>query len=118
MGLTLTGISSGAAVVAGQPSPELLNENGTAHFGYLAALMDSALSAAVVTLIPQETSVGTTQLNLHSLRPIPAGTALLCQAFAQHIDLTVATARAAVFGEADGTLHAYGTATFTISHSQ
>ncbi|HEX8178026.1 MAG TPA: PaaI family thioesterase [Pyrinomonadaceae bacterium] len=73
LGLELTAVSRGAAVVSLAVRPELTRMEGIMHGGALASLVDTASAFAVLSLLaPTETTV-TVDLTLHFLRPVSAG---------------------------------------------
>ena len=68
LGIELVGKKSGEAEVAMELAPHHLNRRGVAHGGVVAALLDSALGAAVISSIPAEWWCATTSLSIQFIQ--------------------------------------------------
>ena len=64
LGTELVRAGDGEAELAIELTPEHCNRRGVAHGGVVAALLDSALGAAVVSSIPEEWWCATTSLSI------------------------------------------------------
>ncbi|MGV9264840.1 PaaI family thioesterase [Kitasatospora sp. NPDC003701] len=115
LGFGLVDAGPGRAVFEGEVGDHLFNPMNTIHGGYLATLLDSALGCAVMSLLPAGTGYTTTQLNVHMVRPVFAGSGRLrCEGIALHVGRTLATAEARVVGVEDGKLYAHGSTTCAV----
>jgi uncharacterized protein (TIGR00369 family) len=70
LGYSITDIEQGRAVYVGQPAEYVYNPLGSVHGGYAAAMLDSAASSAVQSVLPAGTGFTTIHLSVHYLRPI------------------------------------------------
>ncbi len=73
LGLELTNVVRGAALLSLTVRPELTRMEGIMHGGALASLMDSAAAFAVLSLLAPGDQTVTVDLTLHFLRPVTAG---------------------------------------------
>ena len=73
LGLELTEVWRGAALVSLAVRPELTRMEGIMHGGALASLMDTASAFAVLSLLAPDEQTVTVDLTLHFLRPVRAG---------------------------------------------
>ena len=73
LGLELTEVRRGAALLALAVRPELTRMEGIMHGGALASLMDSAAAFAVLSLLAPGDQTVTVDLTLHFLRPTTTG---------------------------------------------
>ena len=90
------------------------NPAGVVHGGFTSTLLDTVLTLAVQTNVPQGRMATTTDLHVHMVRPaIPDGGALTGEATAVHVGTTLATAEGRVT-DAAGKLIAHGTGSFAI----
>lgn len=115
LNFTLTRVEAGVAVFEGEPTDEMLNPFGTAHGGWAATILDSALACAVhTTLLPgdRHTSV---EMKVSFLRPIHPGKTgrLTCEGRIINRGRTLALSEATLVDE-DGKLYAHGTETCMI----
>lgn len=53
--------------------PEFLNRHGTVQGGFLAAMLDSTTALAVLSTLPEASTVLTTELRVCYVRPAPEG---------------------------------------------
>ncbi len=56
-----------------QAPPEFANRHGTVHGGFLAAMLDSAASLAILDTLPPDLSMVTARLDTEYLKPAPIG---------------------------------------------
>lgn len=103
--------SEGRAIFQGRPGPTQLNPMGTLHGGWYATLLDSAMGAAVYTLMPPGRGYTTADMNVHLVRGIgPDAVRVRAEGFVIHCGSKLATAEARLIGP-DGTLYAHATST-------
>jgi acyl-CoA thioesterase len=74
LGLELTSVERGAAVVSLAVRAELTRMEGIVHGGALASVMDTAAAFAVLSLLAPGAQTVTVDLTLHFLRPTSRGT--------------------------------------------
>lgn len=91
-----------------QPSPELLNVDGSLFGGYLAALMDQALAFAAMTVVPNDKVFRTTNLSVNFIR-VGKAEALEIEAIVVAQTSQMLTTRASI-RRVDGTLIAEASA--------
>jgi uncharacterized protein (TIGR00369 family) len=90
------------------------NPAGVVHGGFTSTLLDTVLTLAVQTRVPQDRMATTVDLHVHMVRPaLPDGRRITAEASAVHVGANLATAEGRVLS-ADGKLIAHGTGTFAI----
>jgi uncharacterized protein (TIGR00369 family) len=105
-------VEDGRAVFAVTPQEFHYNPIGVVHGGLAATLIDSATGCAVQSTLPPGVLYTSLEVKANFARPITRDTGrLLCDGTIVHRGRTIATAEARVVAEADGRLHAHGTAT-------
>jgi uncharacterized protein (TIGR00369 family) len=104
----------GRAVFQGTPQPMHYNPLGTAHGGWYATLLDSALGYALHTALEAGQGYTTAELGIHIVRAASQYRGPL-RAIGQvvHVGPQLATAEALIVG-ADGKLHAHGSTTCVV----
>jgi uncharacterized protein (TIGR00369 family) len=108
----LVEVENGRAVFAVTPQEFHYNPIGVVHGGLAATLIDSATGCAVQSTLPPRVLYTSLEVKANFARPITRDTGrLLCEGTIVHRGRTIATAEARVVAEADGRLHAHGTAT-------
>lgn len=102
------------ALAAGQvgyeltPAEEHYNPFATVHGGILATLLDTAMTAAVITTLPRGQSCATAEIKVNYLRPVTAATGnLICEARVVHAGQRLAAAEGKV-RDREGRLCAMG----------
>lgn len=111
MGFGLDAVEEGRAVFRGTPRFEHANPMGTTHGGWYGTLLDSAMACAVLTRLPRGTTYTTLEYKVNIIRPIPAGTTILCEGRAEHVGRRTGVATGTIRGAEDGRLHATGSTT-------
>lgn len=105
----LTAVSDGEAIFVGEPAEFHYNPIGFVHGGLAATLLDSAMSCAVQTKIPQGGAYTTLELKVNFVRPITAVTGkITCIGTLIHYGRRTATAEGKLLDE-NGKLLAHGT---------
>lgn len=104
----------GKAVFRGIPSRHHYNPMGTAHGGWAATILDSALGCAVMSMVPVGMIYTTVELKVNLLRPVFESTGeVVCEGNILHFGRTIATAEAKLLSR-EGKLIAHGTTTCAV----
>jgi uncharacterized protein (TIGR00369 family) len=77
LGFTLTEVEEGRALFVGTPGFEVYNPIGSVHGGYIATLLDSAMSCAVQTTIPAGFGYTTVEIKVNFVRAVTDKTGLV-----------------------------------------
>lgn len=116
LGLRLVAVERGRVAFEGLPSPAVYNLHGTAHGGWAAALLDSAMGCAVLSVLPPGVAHTTTELSVRYVRAIDAATGpVRAEAAVLHAGRRLATAEGRLIGLGCGRLHAHGQTSCLIS---
>lgn len=108
---TLAEVEKGRVVFVGVPSMKFYNPLGTVHGGWIATLLDSALGAAVHTMLEPGQTYTTTSMTINFVRPVFEATGTLrCEGVAVHAGSRLATSEARLTDSA-GKLIAHGVET-------
>ncbi|MSP50485.1 MAG: PaaI family thioesterase [Alphaproteobacteria bacterium] len=70
LGFTLAEVEEGRALFVGTPDFRLYNPLGSVHGGYIATLLDSAMSCAVQTTIPAGSGYTTVEIKVNFVRAV------------------------------------------------
>jgi uncharacterized protein (TIGR00369 family) len=107
-------IDAGRAVFSVAAHEWAANPLGVVHGGFTSTLLDTVLTLAVQSKLPQERMATTVDLHVHIVRPAVAnGQKITAEATAVHVGTTLGTAEGRVTDGA-GKLIAHGTGTFAI----
>jgi uncharacterized protein (TIGR00369 family) len=107
-------IEPGRGVFAAEAGEEHYNPLGVVHGGFVATLLDTAMSCAIFASLPQGGMFSTLEIKVNYLRPLRADSGpVTCEGKAIHVGKTVATGEGRVVTEA-GKLVATGTCTCMI----
>lgn len=98
MGIEITSLEPGRAVVALQVQEHHLQYHKVLHGGAAAALADTAVAFAVLSLITNEQDTTTIELKLNYLRPIAAGR-ITADARIIRLGKTIAVGEADIYDE-------------------
>lgn len=74
LGIEVDSVEPGHAVLSMQLRDDLMRNNGIAHGGAIATLIDSAMAIAIMALLEENERTVTVDLTIHYLRPISEGT--------------------------------------------
>lgn len=108
VGYRIAAVDSGQVRYELTPAEAHYNPFATVHGGIIATLLDTALTAAVITTLPRGQSCSTTEIKVNYLRPVTAATGTLsCHALVVHAGKRLATAEGKVKDQ-DGHLYALG----------
>ena len=75
LGIEVDSVEPGHAELSMKLRDDLMRNNGIAHGGAIATLIDSAMAIAIMALLEENERTVTVDLTIHYLRPISEGTA-------------------------------------------
>ena len=110
LGIEVDSVEPGHAVLSMKLRDDLMRNNGIAHGGAIATLIDSAMAIAIMALLEENERTVTVDLTIHYLRPISEGTAR-ASARVVRAGRRVITVSAELFGD-DGKLAATAISTY------
>lgn len=111
LGFQMHDVGDGWTVLGLTPGPAYDNGVGLVHGGILATLADTAAATAVVSQLPLDVSVVTSNLTLTYQRPVPVTAGpIRCEGRVVHRGRRVAHAEATITGS-DGRVHVRAVAT-------
>lgn len=115
LNFTLVAARYGAVTFAGEPTADHLNPAGTAHGGWAAAILDSALGCAAHSTLAAGERYTSVEMKVNFLRPILVGRTgrLSCEGQIIHRGRTLALADARLVDEA-GKVYAHASETCMI----
>jgi uncharacterized protein (TIGR00369 family) len=109
LGLRGVAVEEGRAVFALEPGPEHANPMGITHGGILATMLDSAMTCAVHSTLPEGRYPTTLDVSVRFLRAVPPGVGRLeAEGRAVHVGGRTGTAEGRITDE-NGRLIATGT---------
>jgi uncharacterized protein (TIGR00369 family) len=115
LGFRLVEVSDGLARLLFEPAPHLYNSEGAVHGGVAVTLLESAMSAAVLSTLDAVTSHASATSTTHFTRAIsPRMLKITAEGWVVHRGSRLATAEARLHDE-QGRLLAHGSATFTLT---
>jgi acyl-CoA thioesterase len=118
LGQRLIALGDGTAMVECAPAQPFENAMARMHGGFIAALIDTVLGAAVHTKVAEDTKFGTIDLNVKFVRAITIETGTLtATAKVVHAGRTMLTAEARI-ADAAGKLYAHGSGSFLVYPKQ
>jgi len=93
LGYRIHTIEPGHSVFELDPAEYHYNPFATVHGGILSTLLDSAMTASVITTLPQGQTCSTMEIKVNFIRPVTAETGVLrCEACPVHVGRRLATA--------------------------
>ena len=110
LGIEVDASEPGHAVLSMKLRADLMRNNGIAHGGAIATLIDSAMAIAIMAQLAENERTVTVDLTIHYLRPLSAGTAK-ASARVVRAGRRVITVSAELFGD-DGKLAATAISTY------
>jgi uncharacterized protein (TIGR00369 family) len=114
LGFALKEVEEGRVVFLGFPAEYQYNPIGVVHGGLAATLLDSAMSCAVQSTLPEGHAYTTLELKVNFVRPITTDTGeLRCEGAVIHVGGRTATAEGRLMDQS-GKLYAHGTTTCLI----
>jgi uncharacterized protein (TIGR00369 family) len=114
MGFRIASVEEGRMSIAVVPGEEHYNPNGVVHGGFVATLLDTAVSCAAYSTLPLGVGCTTVNLNVHFVRATTIATgALRCDGAVLHRGRRMLTSEAKLVDDA-GKLYAHATATILV----
>jgi len=114
IGYKITEVQKGRAVFVLDPAEYHYNPFATVHGGIACTLLDSAMTAAVLSTLPIGAACSTVEIKTNFIRPITSKTGTIyCHAELVHAGSTIAMASGRI-ADADGKLYAHGVSTLMI----
>ncbi|MFC1885284.1 PaaI family thioesterase [Thermodesulfobacteriota bacterium] len=114
VGYRITEVESGYAVFELDPAEYHYNPFATVHGGILSTLLDTAMTASVLSTLPKGFSCSTIEIKVNFIKPVTAKTGTLrCEANPIHIGKRLATVEGRL-KDGNGELHAHGVSTCSI----
>lgn len=110
LGIEVDSVEPGHAVLSMKLRDDLMRNNGIAHGGAIATLIDSAMAISIMAQLAEGERTVTVDLTIHYLRPISEGTAR-ASARIVRAGRRVITVSAELFGD-DGKLAATAISTY------
>lgn len=114
VGYRIAEVEEGRAVFELKPAEYHYNPFSTVHGGIVATLLDTTMTAAVLSTLPKGLACSTIEIKVNYIRPVTQKTGLIqCVAETIHVGSRIATASGKVFDEKKK-LVAHGVSTCTI----
>ena len=114
VGYHIVSVDAGQATFELTPSEYHYNPFSTVHGGLLSTLLDTAMTAAVMTLLPAGKACSTLELKVNFIRPVSSRTgAIRSKANILHAGRQVATVKGCIL-DSDEKLYAHATGTCLI----
>lgn len=114
IGYKICGVDNGYAAVELNPSEYHYNVFATVHGGILSTLLDTAMTASVLSTLPKGFSCTTIEIKVNFIKPVTVDTGILkCEARPIHVGKKVATVEGKLKNK-NGVLHAHGVSTCSI----
>ncbi|MDQ7096478.1 PaaI family thioesterase [Desulfosporosinus sp. PR] len=114
IGYRIKEVEHGFAVFELDPGEHHYNPFATVHGGILSTLLDTAMTAAVLTTLPQNLTCSTVEVKVNFIKPVNAESKLLrCEARPIHIGRKLATVEGRIMN-VNNELYAHGVSTCMI----
>jgi uncharacterized protein (TIGR00369 family) len=114
VGYRISEVDNGYAVFELNPAEYHYNPFATVHGGILSTLLDTTMTASVLSTLPKGISCTTIEIKVNFIKPVTADTGVLrCEARPIHIGKRLATVEGRLKNR-NGDLHAHGTSTCSI----
>ena len=119
LGLRVEKIDGGFGCVSASVNEHLMHPYMIVHGGVIFTLADTAMSMALMSLIPPGTPFGTIEAKINYLRPVKEGK-LIAEATIVHQGRSTAVLEASIYNESNGerTLVARALGTFNIARGK
>jgi uncharacterized protein (TIGR00369 family) len=118
IGYKISNVKNGHVVYELNPEEYHYNPFSTVHGGVLSTLLDTAMTASVLSTLTKGTNCSTIEIKVNFVRPVTSmcGT-VKCEAKILHIGKNLATAEGKLKGQ-NGKLYAHGVSTCAIFKSE
>lgn len=114
LGYKLVAVEHGLAVFELQPAEYHYNPFATVHGGIISTLLDSTMTASVMTTLKRGISCSTVEIKVNFIRPITAHTQVLrCESRPIHVGSRLATVNGWLRDQ-KGNLYAHGVSTCSL----
>lgn len=114
IGYKISEVDNGYAVFELNPEEYLYNPFSTVHGGILSTLLDTTMTASVLSTLRKGLGCSTVEIKVNFIRPVTSRTGVLrCEARPIHIGKHLATVEGRLKGE-NGKLYAHGVSTCSI----
>lgn len=114
MGYRIADVDEGFAAFELDPGEYHYNPFSTVHGGVLSTLLDSAMTASVMTTLPKGVACATVEIKVNFIRPVSQETGLIrCEARPIHVGKRLATVDGRITDK-EGRLLAHGVSTCSI----
>lgn len=110
----LTHVEDGKVIFEGTPTIDHTNPTGGTHGGWYGTLLDSCMSCAVWTRVPQGYFYTTLEYKVNLTRAIPAGMTIRATGWSDHAGRSTGVGHGEIRGAEDGKLYATGSVTCLI----
>lgn len=114
VGYKICEVDTGYAAFELNPEEYHYNPFATVHGGILSTLLDTTMTASVLSTLPKGFSCTTIEIKVNFIKPVTAETGILmCEASPIHVGKKLATAEGKM-KDKNGLLHAHGVSTCSI----
>jgi len=114
VGYQICEVDNGYAAFELNPAEYHYNPFATVHGGILSTLLDTAMTASVLSTLPKGFSCTTIEIKVNFIKPVTADTGILkCEARPIHVGKKLATVEGKIKNKS-GVLHAHGVSTCSI----
>ena len=114
IGYKIFEVDNGYAAFELNPAEYHYNPFATVHGGILSTLLDTAMTASVLSTLPKSFSCTTIEFKVNFIKPVAAETGILkCEARPIHVGKKMATVEGKI-NDKNGVLHAHGVSTCSI----
>ncbi len=114
VGYRISEVDSGYTVFELDPGEYHYNPFSTVHGGIISTLLDTAMTASVLSTLREGISCATVEIKVNFIRPVTVKTGVLrCEARPVHVGKRLATAEGRV-KDKNGKLYAHGTNTCSL----
>ena len=114
VGYKIYEVDNGYAAFDLNPAEYHYNPFATVHGGILSTLLDTTMTASVLSTLPKGFSCTTIEIKVNFIKPVTADTGILkCEARPIHVGKKLATVEGKIKDQ-NGVLHAHGVSTCSI----
>lgn len=114
IGFKICEVNNGYTAFELNPAEYHYNPFATVQGGVLSALLDAAMTAAVLSTLPEGFSCATIEIKVNFIKPVTSNTGTLkCEARPIHVGNRIATVEGKI-KDKNGALHAHGVSTCSI----